>query len=143
MGARRPEPPEQEENMDAIGRLNVRVYTSQAQIPIMGATVAVTGEGKAGRRRLLSVGKTDSSGAVGPILVETPGRGESTVPGTERPYALCDVWAEHPGFAALLVEGVQIFAGVDTFQGMELNPLAQGESSLTNTQIRQIPGQSL
>ena len=61
----------------------------------------------------------------------------------ERPYAVCDVWAEHPGYAMLLVEGVQIFDGVDTLQEMELSPLSEGESSLVQEQIREITGQSL
>lgn len=43
----------------------------------------------------------------------------------------------------LLVEGVQIFDGVDTLQEMELSPLSEGESSLVQEQIREITGQSL
>ena len=41
--------------MDDIGTLIIRVYTSRAQIPISGATVVVTHEGKGGRRELLSL----------------------------------------------------------------------------------------
>lgn len=130
--------------MDGIGRLKVKVYTSLAQIPVSGATVVVTGQGEQGKRTLLSVQTTDRSGNVKPITVITPAAQESTHPGNgERPYAVCDVWAEHPGFAILLVEGVQVFSGVDTFQGMELNPLSEGTSSLTTTDVREIPNQNL
>ena len=130
--------------MDGIGRLNVKVYTSLAQIPVSGATVVVTGRGEAGKRKLWSVQTTDGSGNVKPIPVTTPLAQMSTSPGEgEMPYALCDVWAEHPGFAILLVEGVQVFPGVDTFQGMELNPLSEGRSSLTTTDVREIPSQNL
>lgn len=136
--------PEQEDGMDGIGRLKVKVYTSLAQIPVSGATVVVTGQGEQGKRTLLSVQTTDRSGNVKPITVITPAAQESTHPGNgERPYAVCDVWAEHPGFAILLVEGVQVFSGVDTFQGMELNPLSEGTSSLTTTDVREIPNQNL
>lgn len=57
--------------------------------------------------------------------------------------AVCDVWAEYPGYAMLLVEGVQIFDGVDTLQEMELAPLSEGESSLIQNQTWEIPGQNL
>ena len=129
--------------MEESGRLNVRVYTSQAQIPVAGATVAITGQGERGKRKLLSIQKTDESGQIQPVRVETPARTESTEPGTEQPYALFDVWAEHPGFSTLMVEGVQVFSGVDTYQGMELNPLPEGQSSLNTTQLREIPSQTL
>lgn len=130
--------------MDGIGRLNVRVYTSRAQIPVEGATVAVTGAGENGKRTLWSVQSTDSSGSVKPIEIQAPSASLSMQPGEVRqPYTLCDVWAEHPGFAALVVEGVQVFAGIDTFQGMELSPLAEGSSSLTTTDVREISRQNL
>ena len=51
----------------AMGTLAVRVYTSQAQIPVEGATVVVTAPGTNGKRKLLSVQATDSSGEIRPI----------------------------------------------------------------------------
>ena len=48
--------------MQAMGTLVVRVYTSQAQIPVEGATVVVTTPGTNGKRKLLSVKATDRSG---------------------------------------------------------------------------------
>jgi hypothetical protein len=131
--------------MESVGQLNVRVFTSQAQIPVEGATVVVTGEGKNGKRALWSVQSTDSSGGIRPVSMQTPAVGESTQPGQdEAPFAVCQVWAEHPGFAVLAVDGVQVFPGVETLQEMELIPLAQGESSLSQpTQRRDISAQDL
>ena len=131
--------------MDGIGRLSVRVYTSRAQIPIEGATVVVTGKGKNGKLRLLSIQTTDSSGAIQPIEIAAPKAVESTEPEHNglSPFAVCDVWAEHPGFAMLVVEDVQIFPGVETFQAMVLSPLAEGDSSLMETDVQETPAQNL
>ena len=106
--------------------------------------MVVTQKGENGKYQLLSVQATDQSGQVKPITIPTPALGESTHPGSSSPpYAVCDVWAEHPGFAMLLVEGVQIFQGVETLQAMELEPLNEGESSLIQNNVREITGQSL
>ena len=43
----------------------------------------------------------------------------------------------------LLVDGVQIFDGVQTLQQMELAPLSEGQSSLIQNDIRDIPSQNL
>ena len=130
--------------MKQTGRLNVRVYTSQAEIPLMGATVAVLRRVPSGKYELISIQATDSSGSIQPVVLETPERQESTepMPGI-KPFTTCDVWAEHAGFAMLRVDGVQVFPGVDTYQGMELIPLPQGESSLIQTTPRETPAQDL
>ena len=91
--------------MEGTGTLTVRVITSRAQLPVEGATVVVTQRGTGGKYQLLSVQATDRSGATKPVAISTPALGESTHPGSSvPPYAVCDVWAEHPGYAMLLVE---------------------------------------
>lgn len=126
------------------GKLVVRVYTSQAELPVEDATVVVTQKSPDGKYKLLSVQATDSSGTTQPITIPTPLLGESTHPGAQvPPFAVCDVWAEHPGYAMMLVEGVQIFDGVETLQDIELEPLTEGQSSLLQNSIRDIPGQDL
>ena len=130
--------------MEDIGKLSVRVYTSRAQIPVAGATVVVTGPGEGGKLKLWSVQTTDRNGEVKPIQIPTPAPSASTAPGNgAQASTVCSVWAEAPGFAVLLVEGVQIFPGVETLQGMELIPLSEGENSLNHTDVRDIPPQNL
>ena len=133
--------------MQATGTLSVRVYTSQAQIPLEGATVVVAAPGEEGKYKLLSIQNTDSSGQICPVTIDAPALGESTspggLPGTGRPFALCDVWAEQPGCAMLQVENVQVFPGVETVQNMELIPLPQGLCSLQQRDERDIPVQNL
>mgnify|MGYP000632889451 FL=1 len=106
--------------------------------------MVVTQKGEGGKYQLLSVQATDRNGATKPITIPTPALGASTHPGSSTPpYAVCDVWAEHPGYAMLLVEGVQIFQGVETLQSMELEPLNEGQSSLIQNNVREITGQTL
>ena len=125
--------------MEGTGTLTVRVITSRAQLPVEGATVVVTQRGTGGKYQLLSVQATDRSGATKPVVISTPALGESAAP----PFSVCDVWAEHPGYAMLLVEGVQIFQGVETLQSMGLEPLNEGQSSLIQNNVREITGQTL
>ncbi len=133
--------------MQATGTLSVRVYTSQAQIPMEGATVVVAAPGAEGKYKLLSIQNTDSSGLIRPVTIDAPALGESTspggLPGEGAPFALCDIWAEQPGYAMLQVNGVQIFPDVETMQDMELIPLPQGLCSLQQRDERDIPVQSL
>lgn len=133
--------------MQATGTLSVRVFTSQAQIPLEGATVVVAAAGEEGRYKLLSIQNTDSSGKTRTITIDAPALGESTspggLPGPGAPFAQCDVWAEQPGYAMLQVENVQIFPGVETVQNMELIPLPQGLCSLQQREERDIPAQTL
>ena len=133
--------------MQATGTLSVRVFTSRAQIPLEGATVVVAAPGEEGKWKLLSIQNTDSSGLIHPVTIDAPALGESTspggLPGNGAPFALCDVWAEQPGYAMLQVENVQIFPGVETVQNMELIPLPQGLCSLQQRDERDIPAQNL
>ena len=130
--------------MEGTGTLVVRVYTSRARLPVEGATVVVTQKGEQGKYQLLSVQATDQSGGTKPIKISTPALGESTHPGSlTPPYAVCDVWAEHPGYAMVRVDGVQIFSGVETIQDIELLPLAEGQSSLQNRSVLEITPQNL
>ena len=77
--------------------------------------------------------------------METPPSSESTSPDNDAvlPYAQCELWAEYPGFARLLVEGVQVFPGVTTFQGLDLSPVSAGESGLDETQVQDTAPQDL
>ena len=129
--------------MQQQGTLVVRVYTTQAQLPVEGATVVVTRREGDGMPELLSVQTTDSSGRTHPVSVESPAVGESVSPGGRDPFAIFTVWAEHPGYAMLRAEGVQIFPGVETVQEMEMIPLGEGEFSLLRRQERPATAQNL
>jgi len=131
--------------MQPTGKLIVKVFATQAQLPLEGATVVVTTRAENGKFDLVSVQKTDRSGLTAPIELPTPAVLDSTAEneGRKTPFALCDVWAEHPGYLVLRVEGVQIFPGIVTWQEMELLPLGEGQHGLDGIERRDVSAQSL
>ncbi len=85
--------------MQSTGKLIVKVFATQAQLPLEGATVVVTTRAANGKFDLVSIQKSDRSGLTMPVEVPTPDLSDSTAENgaLRRPFAVCDVWAEHPG----------------------------------------------
>ena len=129
--------------MEEIGTILTRVYTSRAQIPVGSATVAFTQQGNEGRHILLAVRVTDENGRTAPVRVATPNASASESPGTAHPFAVCDIWAESPGYELLVVENVQIFPGTQTLQELELIPLPENTATLPPEEPVNIPPQNL
>lgn len=121
--------------MAESGSLHVRVFTSRAQIPVVGAAVAVTRKTKDGKHELLFLRETDENGRIPPLFLPAPPTAESVTPGDAQPFSTCDVWAEHPAFELVHIEHVQIFPRVATEQNIELIPLPEfaQEGELTQT----------
>ena len=111
--------------------------------PVPGATVAVTQRAGGGRHTLLALRVTDENGRTAPIRVATPEPSASESPGTESPFAVCDIWVEVPGYEMLLVENVQVFPNTESLQELELIPLPEQTSSSTRGEIVDIPPQDL
>ena len=110
--------------MSSQGSVIARVYTSDAYIPLAGATVTFTQALEDGTKRLLAIRQTDSSGLTAPLFLETPDPSQSLTPGASiRPYATVDIQVEVPGYGGILAEGVQVFPSVETIQGLQLRPL--------------------
>lgn len=129
--------------MAATGTILTRVFTSQAQIPVAGATVAFTQRGTEGHHTLLALRVTDANGRTAPVQVDTPNASASESPGTVTPFAVCDIWAESPGYELLVVENVQIFAGTQTLQELELIPLPEQSLTLLPEMPVNVPPQNL
>lgn len=129
--------------MAATGTILTRVFTSQAQIPVAGATVAFTQRGPEGHHTLLALRVTDANGRTAPVQVDTPDASASESPGTVTPFAVCDIWAESPGYELLVVENVQIFAGTQTLQELELIPLPEQSLTLLLETPVNVPPQNL
>jgi len=107
------------------GTLTVWVTASRAQLPVEGATVAVTTAGTEGRT-LLSLQVTDESGWTSPVVLKSaPGDSMGLTPGGPVPFANYALWVEHPDYEVARVEQFQIFPGVDSVQQVSLIPLSR------------------
>ena len=129
--------------METQGTISIRAFTSRAQIPVQGATAAVTRPTGQGRHQLVALRVTDENGLTQPVALPAPALSQSDHPGGERPFAVCDIWVEVPGYEMLLVENVQVFPNTETLQELELIPLPEQTSSSTRGEIVDIPPQDL
>lgn len=107
------------------GSLRVWVFTSRAQIPVAGASVAVTRGIGNEKQALLFLRETDENGRTPRLPMPAPPIAESVSPGKAQPFSVCDIWVEHPAFELAHIENAQIFSGVVTEQNVALIPLPE------------------
>ena len=113
--------------MPQDGSLIVRVFLSQAQLPIEGATVIVALPEPGGGQKLEAIRVTDRSGATLPIELAAPALAGSESPDpASAPFASYTILVEHPGYYLALFEQVQVFPGITTVQDVPLRPLPPG-----------------
>ena len=106
------------------GSVLARVYTSDAFLPLANVPVLFTKALPDGKKTVLAIRYTDSSGLTAPVFAETPDLANSLTPNTAlQPYATIDIQVEYPGYNGVLAQGVQIFSGQETIQGLQLRPL--------------------
>lgn len=108
--------------MQQTGSLTFRVYTSDADLPVEGATALIRQQDSPGR--LLGIRVTGSSGETDPLVVETPGASLSQSPeNTIQPWTGLSVIVEHPEYERVTLQGLQVFPGIETVQTIRLIPL--------------------
>ena len=111
--------------MPQTGSLVVRVFTSQAQLPVSGATVIISSPSEDGRRKVFSIQTTDESGGTQPFQLEAPNKILSEGPGQAAPFSDYSLVVEHPEYYLATFEKLQVFPGVETVQNVPLVPLPQ------------------
>lgn len=111
--------------MPSSGTLLTRVFTSRGQLPVEDTAVSIVQHGTDGQQHLVNIQTSDQSGNTQPTILETPDIQNSLSPGQPLPFALCDIWAERPGYQLLLIQNVQIFPGVVSIQDLPMIPLAE------------------
>ena len=126
--------------MPATGYIQIRAYSSYAQIPLKDVAVAVT----ASDGTAISMGLTDRSGKTDPIPIPVPDRSESQSPGSQQaPFTTVTVHAKLQGYEQIRVDNVQLFADTVTLQELEMIPLAEFPGSWEQSEIFDTPPQNL
>lgn len=127
--------------MSAFGYLQVRAYTSYAQIPLKDVAVTVTDlSGAAIAMRL-----TNRSGLLDtPLEIEVPDLSASQSPNTGIiPFASVNLYARLENFEEIEVERIQIFANTVTIQNLAFIPLSELPGTWNKTEIFNTPAQNL
>lgn len=126
--------------MPATGYIQVRAYTSYAQLPLEDVAITVTApDGTA-----IAMRTTDRNGRIAPIPVPVPDRSESLSPDpAERPFALVNLYAHKRGYERVESENLQLFAGTTTIQNLEMIPLSELPGSWSQYVIYDTPPQNL
>lgn len=126
--------------MPSTGYIQVRAFTSYAQLPLEDVAVVVTAtDGTAIALRL-----TNRSGQIIPIEVPVPDKAESQSPDPgERPFAIVNLYARRKGYEQIEVENLQVFAETTTDQNLEMIPLAELPQTWDQTMIFDTPPQNL
>ena len=109
--------------MPQSGSLAVRVFTSQAQLPVSGATVIISSRAEDDRHNIFSVQTTDSSGSTKSFPLDAPDLILSGSPGGDAPFSNYSLVVEHPEYYLATFEQLQIFPGIETVQNVSLVPL--------------------
>ena len=111
--------------MPQTGSLVVRTFTSQAQLPVSGATVVISSRDQDGRHKVFAIQTTDESGSTQPFQLEAPDVSLGLSPGQAAPFSDYSLVVEHPEYFLATFEKLQVFPGVETVQNIPLIPLPQ------------------
>ena len=126
--------------MPSTGYIQVRAYTSAAQLPLTDVAITVTAtDGTAIAMRL-----TDRSGQITPIEIPVPDRAESLQPDPpEQPFATVNLYARRKGYEQVEAENLQVFADTTTYQNLEMIPLSELPNQWDQTVIYDTPPHNL
>lgn len=126
--------------MSATGILQLRAYTSKAQIPLRDVAIAITAQdGTALAMRL-----TDRNGMITPVEISVPEKADSLDPAYPgQPYTSVTLYARKNGYETVNAENLQIFAGTVTYQNLEMIPLSEVPNDPNQSVTYDTPPQNL
>lgn len=127
--------------MSATGYIQVRVYTSIAQIPLKDAAVTITDvSGAAIAMRL-----TNRSGQLNvPIEIEVPDLTASQSPNTGIiPYTTVNLYVGLENYENIEIKNLQIFDNTVTIQNLEMIPLSELPNEWNKIETFDTPFQNL
>ena len=110
--------------MAGKGTFAAQVSAANMTVPIEGASVTVT-EANTQIPQLISFLETDMNGRTAPIGLDTPDVSLSEAPGNQKPFTAINVQVDMSLYYSVLVRNVQVFAGIETLQQVEMIPVAE------------------
>ena len=127
--------------MSAKGYIQVRAYTSSAQIPLQNVAITVTDAGGTA----IAMRLTNRSGLLdSPIEIEVPDVSAGQSPNTGIiPFTAVDLIAHLDDFEQIRIERLQVFPDVITTQDLEMIPLSELPSQWSKEEIFDTPAQNL
>lgn len=130
--------------LDHQGSVVARVYTSDAKIPVQGATVIFTKIAEDGQRELLAVRLTNYDGYTDPIFVDAPPLADSRNYSPDaNAYNIINITAEENNYGRILVRNAQVFPDTETVQEFMLIPSPMLPEQFGQTEVFVIPPQNL
>ncbi len=127
--------------LSATAYIQVRAYTSNAQIPLQDVAVTITGtDGAAIAMRL-----TNRSGLFDtPVEITVPDISASQSPNTGViPFAVVNLYARLENYEEIYIENLQVFANTTTDQNLELIPLSELPEKWNKAETFTTPPQNL
>ena len=106
------------------GTLIVRTYTAGGALPVTNSIIRITGVDEENRLTEYSL-TTDKDGLTEKINLPAPPKSASLSPNeTEFPYAQYTIEISADGYYPKLINNLAIFSGTQTFQPVNMIPLA-------------------
>ena len=126
--------------MAGTGYIQVRTFTSKAELPLQDVTVLITDA--AGNA--IAMRQTDRSGKIAPIPIITPDLSIGQSPDTGiTPFTTVNVYARLENYEQIDSESIQIFPDTVTDQDLEMIPLAEFPERWSQTEVFRTPPQNL
>lgn len=127
--------------MSAKGYIQVRAYTSYAQIPLQYVAITVTDVGGSA----IAMRLTNRSGTLDiPIEIDVPDISAGRSPNTGViPFTAVDLIAHLEDYEQIRIEHLQVFPDTVTTQNLEMIPLSELPNQWSKEEIFDTPAQNL
>ena len=127
--------------MSATGYLQVRAYTSYAQLPLKDVAVTVTDTSGAA----IAMRLTNRSGTLdAPIAIPVPDLAAGLSPNSGIiPFTSVNLYARREDYEEIIVENVQVFPNTVTDQNLAMIPLSELPQYWNQAEIFDTPAQNL
>ena len=127
--------------LDSEGTLRVRAYTAGGALPIADAVVRIKGAEEGNRLIAYSL-ITDRDGTTEAVKLPAPSLSYSLSPSpAEAPFAVYDIEISKEGYYSKVINGVNVFSGVNSVQLANMIPTSSGAGDYPRGNINAtIPG---